>query len=475
MELWAILPELTVAALALALVPVAGWARGRWQNLPQLLAALGLLVGIGLTARMLPWEPVAVFEGTYAVDGFAHVFKLILLTGALITLLTLWGYFRGHPMRAQAPVALLLSTLGGMGLTSALDLALILLFLQLLSLASYLLVALVQSDPAGNEATLKYFLYAAVALAVMAYGLTFFYGLTGSLALREIGAALRSGGSGSWLVVAAGLVLIGYAFEATLVPFHFWAPDVYQGATAPVAGFLSVVPKTAALAGLLRFALTALPGGLAAWPQTIAGIAVVTMLWGNLAALRQSRLKRLLAYSSIAQAGYVLLALAVADRTPGALTAVAFYLATYLFMNLGAFAVAAQMERTLGHDQIASLDGWGRAAPLSAAVLTLCLLSLGGIPPLAGFFGKVLLFQAAIDGGLLWLAIIGAANMALAIFYYLAPVARIYLRPPAGEIRVPAAWEFTAAFILCLGGVFWLGIFPESPLRILRQVSSLLP
>ena len=343
LDLWAIVPELILAGLALLLVPVAGLARGLWQQVPTMVAALGLVAALGFTARMLLWPEQAVFCETYAVDGFGTVFKLLILLGALISLMAIASHFRGTVQAAHAPVALLFSTVGGVLLVSSLDLGLIVLFLQMLSMGSYILVSLVRRDRRANEATMKFFIYAAVALAVMAYGLSFLFGLTGSLELRAIGQAL-TGADPVWVAVAFGLVVIGYAFEVTAVPFHFWAPDVYDGATAPVAGFLSVVPKIAGFGALLRFLLLALPDGLAAWPLVIAVLAALTMTLGNLVALRQTHLKRLLAYSSIAQAGYVLMVVAVAGRADSALSAAGFYLAAYLFMNLGAFVVTAQLE-----------------------------------------------------------------------------------------------------------------------------------
>jgi len=327
-------------------------------------------------------------------------------------------------------------------------------------------------DRLSNEATLKYFLFGAVALAVMAYGLTLLYGLAGSLNLNDIGQALRSADR-LWAGLAVGIVLIGYAFEATLVPFHFWAPDVYQGATAPVAGFLSVVPKIAGFAGLLRFLLLALPGELLNWPLGVAILAVLTTVLGNLVALRQTHMKRLLAYSSIAQAGYVLAALAVADRIEGAISAAGYYLAAYLFMNLGAFVVVAQVERTTGSDLIAELRGFARPAPLPAAVLALSLLSLAGIPPLAGYVGKVLVLQAILDGGLVWLAVIIIANMVIGLYYYIAVVAEMYLKGPYREQNFPGKSGYSLSALISLSGTLFLGILPALALQLTGLLSRL--
>lgn len=467
MELWALYPELLIAGTALLLVPVAGWVRGRGSAIPMWTAMIALVVSMGLTARMLPWDSITIFQGTYAIDGFGNVFKLIIETGALVSLLICRSYFRNHPLIAHAPLTILFSTLGCIGISSAVDLGLIVLFLQMLSMPAYLLVGLRRDDPFANEATLKFFIYAAAALAIMAYGLTFLYGLTGSLNINTIGARLDSGSAGGWIAISLGLILVGYAFEMTVVPFHFWAPDVYQGTTAPAAGFLSVVPKVAGFAGLLRIFLSVFPEGLPGWPTLIAVLAALTMSLGNIAALRQKRMKRLLAYSSIAQAGYILMAVAVVSDTGGSLPAVGFYLAAYLFMNLGAFTVVAQVERATGRDGITAFQGLGRLSPWASIVLTLSLLSLAGIPPLAGFAGKVLLLSAAMDGGLLWLAVVAVINMAIGLFYYVAVVAQLHMRPPTiGVWPARGGGGHQVALVVCLAGTLMLGIFPELLLKI---------
>lgn len=478
MKLWALVPELVLAGLCLGLVPVAGLVRGRWQALPAVLAGAGLVASIVLTARMLPWAPVAAMHGTYAVDGFAHVFKLLVLTGALIALLACAAYFRGRSARAHLPVALLFCTLGAVGLTSSVDLALIVLFLQMMSMAAYVLVAMMRGHGPALEAALKIFIYGAAALAVMSYGFTFLYGLSGSTDLRAIGAAMDSAHP-AWAALALILALVGYGFEITLVPFHPWAPDVYEGATAPVAAFISVVPKIAGFAALLRFLLHAYPDGAVHWPMIIAVGAVLTMVLGNLAALRQTRLKRLLAYSSIAQAGYVLVAVAVASpgRASGALTAATYYLAAYLFMNLGAFAVVTHVERALGTDAIDAFRGLVARAPAAAAVLLLSLLSLAGIPPLAGFVGKVLVLEAALDGGMAWLAWIAVINMVIGLYYYLRVIVEAFLRPPANDDgeplpRPPPALRIT--YLATAAGILALGILPAPVLAIVQSVTSLL-
>lgn len=475
MKLWAILPELVLAGLCLGLVPVAGLAKGRWRAVPGVVAASGLIACLVLTARMLPWAPVSVFEGTYAVDGFANVFKLLIFAGSLLTLFLLGAYFRGKTQQAHAPVAVLFTTLGSVGLASSLDLGLIVLFLQMLSMGIYVLCALVRSDFRALEAAIKYFIYGAVALAVMAYGLTFLYGMTGSLDLRAIRSSLASGnGDPLWIGLVLLVVLVGYGFEMTMVPFHPWAPDVFEGATAPISGFISVVPKLAAFAGLLRFLVQGLPVAPSNWPLIVAVLAAVTMTLGNLVALWQFALKRLLAYSSIAQAGYVLMAVAVAENASGALPAAGYYLAAFLFMNLGAFAVVAHLERTLGSDSFEALRGLHRRAPGPAAVLALSLLSLAGFPPLAGFAGKVVVLEAALDGDMAWLAIIGIINMAVALYYYARVMMEMYMRDPVYDYPLPPHFGYTLTYGLTLAGTVLLGVFPGPVLSVMQALAELL-
>lgn len=460
MQLWAVLPELIVAVACLALVGVAGWVRGSGQRWPAALAAAAIVAAMIATARLLGSTPVAAFHGTYLVDLQAQRFKLLILLSALLTLGFCVHRFAGRAPQAHAPVALLFATLGAMGLCSSMDLGLILLFLQLSSMASYVLVALVREDAQAREAALKYFLFGAAALAVMAYGLTFLYGMSGSLDLRDLGRASRDADV-VWLHVVLLLVLAGYGFKIGAVPLHFWAPDALGASAAPIGGFLSVVPKLGALAALARFLLEVLPSGRAAWPLVIAVLAAATMTYGNFAALRQRRLRRLLAYSTIAQAGYVLMAVAVLGRTDTAMPAMQFYLAAYLLMNLGAFAVAAALERE--GDDLHALQGLARRSPWLAAALALSLLSLAGIPPLAGFAGKVLLLEAAYAGGMPWLAVTAALNMLIALAYYLRLLARMYFMelPLDRSSRLPAhGFVACGALVCCTGGTLLLGLFP---------------
>ncbi len=473
MKLWAIIPELIIAGSALIFIPVAGWVKGKKQLIPAYLTLISLVSALWFSFRMLSWPSFDIFKGTYAVDNFGTVFKIMILSGSMITLLLLLFYFKKNSHIAHAPIALLFSALGAMCISSSLDLGLIVLFLQMMSLAGYILVALIRKDKMANEAALKFFIYAAAALAVMAFGLTFLYGLTGSLDLRIIGISLGSGTS-VWIIVSLILILIGYGFEITLVPFHFWAPDVYSGSTAPVAGFLSVVPKIAGFAGLLRFLLTAYQDNIADWSLVIAVFAAVTMTLGNFAALRQTRLKRLLAYSSIAQSGLILVAVASANNIENAVSSVGFYLIAYIFMNMGAFSVITQIEKNFGGDDIILFRGLSSTSPFSATVMALSFLSLAGIPPLAGFAGKVFVLGNVIDRGYIWLVVIAVINLTIALYYYVSVVAEMYLKKPANNIKPEKDLFYILAAGICTAGTIFFGIFPAAALKITDLISNFL-
>ena len=459
MKLWAIVPELIVAGACLPLVAGAGFARGRARRLPVLFAIAALAFAVAATIRMVHWSPVVLFDGTYVVDRLGSVFKITIEVGALITLLLLPDQFTADEVIPHAPAALMFATAGAMALCSSADLGLIVLFFEMMSLASYILAALDRHSPRAHEAALKYFIFGATALAVMAYGLTFVYGLTGSLDLAAIRHALAHA-DGVWVAVAFTLVAVGYGFEITLVPLHFWSPDMFDGATAPVAGFVSVIPKVAAFAALVRFITVAIPSGANGWNIALAVAAAITMTVGNIVALRQTTLKRLLAYSSIGQAGYVLAVTAVVRTTPDATEAVTFYLLVYAFMNLAAFGIVAATERAHGGDGIDALNGLGKTSPWAGAVLVVALLSLAGIPPLGGFAGKILLLQAVIGGGMTWLAIIAILNMVVGLYYYAMLAGRLYFEVPPSSAS-PSLDGFTAiAMAAATGATLVLGVWP---------------
>ena len=473
MELWAIVPELTIAGLILVLLSLGPFLPPARKYLTTWIALAGLVVVAVESARMLFFATQPIFLDTYAVDQFAVFFKLFAVAATAFVLLATQSHFRGRPHEGQVPALLLIVCLGIMGLAASQDLALIALFIQLVTVGSYILVGIAKEDRSATEAAFKMFLFSSAVGAVMIYGMVLLFGLTGTLRLPELAKSLPTMPVVT-TIAAFLLVLAGFGFEVTLVPFHTWAPDTYQGAPTPIAGFLSVGPKAAGLAVLLRTLLVAFPHNLGHWAEIMAVLAAVTMTVGNLFALRQSSLKRLLAYSSIAQVGYILVGIAAAEGSSLAVPGALLYLAIYLFMNLGAFLAADAIERQLQTDDIAKLVGLGRRLPLTAAVLAICLLSLAGFPPFGGFIGKTYLFGAALGVGWTWLALIMLVNVAVSLFYYVRVLEPMYLRFTAGKplSREPLGLRVV---LLVLGlGTLLSGVFPQVWALLATHGASLL-
>lgn len=473
MELWAIVPELILAGLVLLLLPLGPFLPPAHKGMTTWLALAGLATAGIASARMLPWPAQPIFLGTYAVDPFAVYFKLLAIVATALALLATHGHFQSRPHAGEVPALLVLTCLGLVGLAASQDLALIALFLQLATVGSYLLVGIAKEDRRATEGALKLFLFSAAAGAVMLYGMTLLYGLTGTLRLPDLAARLPAAPAQA-VLAALGLVLVGYGYKVTLVPFHAWAPDTYQGAPTPIAGYLAVGPKAAGLAVLLRTLVVAVPGGLGGWPALIAILAALTMSVGNLLALRQTSLKRLLAYSSIGQGGYLLVGVAAAGRDVLAVPGLLLYLAVYLFMNLGAFLAVDAMERQVGTDDLQQVVGLGRRLPLAAVVLALCLLSLAGFPPLGGFVGKTMLFGAVLGAGWVWLAVVMSLNTALSLFYYARVLEALYLRAAPGPRLAAEAAPLRVALVVLGAGTLASGILPEPWVALASHGAALL-
>jgi proton-translocating NADH-quinone oxidoreductase chain N len=330
-----------------------------------------------------------------------------------------------------------------------------------------------KTDRKSNEAGIKYFLFGAAASAMMLYGFSILYGLTGQTNLYAIADRLRAGGVPEpALLLALAFSLAGFGFKVSMVPFHQWTPDVYEGAPTPVAAYLSVGSKAAGFAALARFLIVAIPQDSVNWIGLIAGLAALTMTVGNLLALPQRNIKRLLAYSSISHAGFLLMGVA-AFRGNFGIPGLLIYTAAYMFTNLGAFFVAVVVGQRLASDDIADYAGLAQRAPLLAALMVFFMLSLLGIPPTAGFFGKFYIFGAAINNGLGWLAVVGIINSVIALGYYIAVIRAMYTQPaPAPDpIGEPAALR--VALAVAAIGTFVLGVLPERFVK-LAGIASLL-
>src|SRR5229473_3190703 len=378
-------------------------------------------------------NPGAAFSNMLIVDGFASFFRVVVIGVGIVTVLGSTEYLGRERMPGGEYYALILFSIVGQSvMVTANELIMIFIGLEISSIASYVLAGYLRDDARNNESALKYFLLGSFATAFLLYGVAWIYGLTGSTNLVLIRQALTTPALAPSLALtgtAAALMFVGFGFKVSAVPFQVWAPDVYQGAPAPISAFLSVGPKAAAFAILIRVFLTAFGPVENRWMPFVWGCALATMIVGNFAAIQQSNIKRMLAYSSIAHAGYVLVA--VTAHSDIGTAAAMFYLAAYAFTNLGAFVVVTYFSRQ-GERYVAIEDfaGLSQRQPAMAAMLTIFLLSLIGVPLTAGFFGKFYIFKAALDANLVWLTVLGLLNSAVAAYYYLRVLVVMYMKDP---------------------------------------------
>jgi proton-translocating NADH-quinone oxidoreductase chain N len=417
---------------------------GRDKDWLPYLALVGLAVTLGATLYLLlgvdlPGEPI--LGGMLAVDAFALFFQIVaVLTGSLVILSALDYMSERTPYRAEFYGLLLFACLAITLVAAGTDLIMIYIAIELLSITSYVLTGYLREDRKSTEAAIKYFLYGAMASAAMLYGMSLLYGITGTTGLSAIAASLGAADASlRWLVFPALIFLLaGFGFKIAAVPFHQWSPDAYEGAPTPITAFLSVGPKAAGFAVLVRVLLIALPDFRLDWVAVLSAISMVTMTLGNLVALTQRNIKRMLAYSSIAHAGYILIGLVCWDlwRSAGRFTGingVLIYLLAYLFTNLGAFVVVIVFEQATGSNQIQDYAGLARSSPALAATMLIFLFSLTGIPGTGGFIGKLFVFGAAIQVQFYALAIVGIINSVIAAFYYLNVVRYMFFEEGTGE------------------------------------------
>jgi NADH-quinone oxidoreductase subunit N len=372
------------------------------------------------------------FDGLFIADSFAAFAKILVYIAAAVSLIAAAGWFRRDGVyRAEYPVLILLSAVGMGMMVSAGDLLTLYVGLELLSLASYVLAAFQRKDTRSAEAGLKYFVLGALASGILLYGISLLYGFTGSTLFDDISVAIGRDGLSNGDLFGIVFVLAGIAFKVSAVPFHMWTPDVYEGAPTPVTAFFASAPKVAAVALLVRVVIEAMGPATDAWRQIIIFMALASTILGGVAAISQPNIKRLLAYSSINNIGFILIGLAAGTRE--GVAAVLFYLAVYIAMTLGAFLCVQRMRDADGHpvETIASLSGLSRNRPLLAGAMAMFMFSLAGVPPLFGFWPKFLVFTAAVEAHLTWLAAVGIATSAIGAFYYLMIVKTMYMNEPA--------------------------------------------
>ncbi|HSL24217.1 MAG TPA: NADH-quinone oxidoreductase subunit N [Vicinamibacterales bacterium] len=483
-DFYYLLPELVMTGGSLVLLGADAIVRGTRR---RLLTGLALLTIVATAAALVPMADVniVVARGTIAVDTFAFFFKIVFLLAALLAILMSFTYLEVEGVRPGEYYFLVLcATLGMMIMAGGVDLITIFIGLETMAVSFYVLAGYLKPNRRSNEAAVKYFLLGAFSLGILLYGMSLLYAVTGTTQLGQIATALASGGGGILLALAAVLVVAGVGFKIAAVPFHMWAPDVYEGSPTPVAAFLSVGSKAASFAMLLRIFVEGLPAfsasGLSTWFGMPIGwttffyvLAVITMTVGNLAALTQSNMKRLLAYSSIAHAGYVLIGVvAISSGSIRGITATLIYLFIYAFMQLGAFAIVTMMRRrdTIG-DELKDLSGLYFRSPAAAIAMLLFMLSLGGIPPTAGFMGKFWVFGAAIEAGYVWLAVIGVLNSAISLYYYIRVVVFIWTREEAAGSALSLSPALATVLVVAVVGTLALGIYP-APLFELAEASA---
>jgi NADH-quinone oxidoreductase subunit N len=447
------LPELVLAAGAMGLLMLGAYRVQRTTSLVTGLA-ISLLVITGGLELLLPAGKLTTFAGGFIVDDFARFLKIVALIGSVATLVLSAEYLADPSRRIfEYSILVVLSTLGMMVLISAGDLIMLYLGLELMSLALYVVAASNRDNVRSTEAGLKYFVLGALSSGMLLYGASLIYGFTGTVSFAGIAAAVKTGSIG--IVFGLVFLLAGLCFKISVVPFHMWTPDVYEGAPTPVTAFFASAPKVAAIAVFTRVALTAFPDILSQWQQIIVFVAIASMALGSFAAIGQRNIKRLMAYSSIGHMGFALVGLA-AGTAEGA-QGVLVYIAIYVSMTLGSFAVILTMKRNGQHvENISDLAGLSRTNPLLAFVFAMLLFSLAGIPPLAGFFAKFYVFVAAIKAGLFTLAVIGVVTSVVGAFYYLTVIKVMYFDEPLVRLD-PMRIELRT--VLAVAGLFNIFFF----------------
>lgn len=440
-------------------------AAGRYRAVAWL-TIVGLLA---IAAATLSAPTGTVFAGALALDAFTVYFTVLVCLVSAVAVLAAIDYLDATEVRGGEYYPLLLfAVVGVLVMAAATDLIVMFIGLETMSVAVYVLAGLWKRDVRSNEAALKYFLMGAFASGFMLYGIALVYAATGSIALAEIAqSAAVSAGDSTLLLFGVGMLLVGFGFKVSAVPFHLWTPDVYEGAPTSVTAFMSTAVKAGAFAAAIRTLTVALGPATAELTNLLWILAAATMTVGNVVALRQTSLKRMLAYSSIAHTGYLLVGLTAG--TPEAGSAVLFYLATYAAMNLGAFGVLMMMARRGDpSEDIADFAGLGRTSPVLAAGMTVCMLSLTGIPPLAGFVGKFVLFAAALDAGFPFLVLVAIANSLVSAAYYLGVIRTMYFED-GGAGPVDGRGHLAAATLVAVVVTVLLGVMPSTVLDAASQ------
>ncbi len=414
----------------------------------------------------------AIFNGNFVLDELSLFAKRLFLVSATLSVLASLAMTHASFRRrgTEYHVAVLASLLGMLVLASARDLVVLFVAFELMSIPLYFLTGFLKGDGAAPEGAMKFFLVGSISSAVILYGLSFVYGAAGTTDMAAIPPAVA--GANPLMLVGLGLMLAGLGFKIAAVPFHMWVPDTYQAATTPFVAWISIAPKTAGFVAILRLYVEGVGTGAQFWVPLIATLAAISIVAGNLMAIPQKNIKRLLAYSGIAHIGYLLLGLAA--MSVSGIAMVLFYLVAYMFGNMGAFFVVQAVAASEGSDDVERYQGLARRSPVLALSLLLSLLSLGGIPFMAGFWAKLFVFWAVVEQGMYALAFLGAMLTVVALYYYLVVARRMYIDAPTSETPIPVPASLMIAIIGCVAGIIIMGVYPEPWVRAFTQVAMTL-
>jgi len=464
-EFYLLLPEIMLATSGMVLLVLGSIGRGTSNRA----AALGALLSLAVTTILVFWahgeaaEGQVILAGMFVLDNYAFFWKIVFLLATALTVLLSERFIDEGGYRAGEFYSLiLLATTGMLLMASGFNLLSIWISLELMALSSYILAGYFKRERRSNEAALKYFVLGALSSGILLYGISLLYGTTGTLALEDLAQRLALVTAEGNLLVGVGWVLlaIGLFFKVSAVPFHVWTPDVYVGAPTPVTGYLAAASKAASFAILIRIFFQGLSPVVVDWQIVVAAVAALSMIWGNIAALTQTNVKRMLAYSSIAHAGYILMGVLAASE--GGLWAAMFYLLAYAIFTLGAFGAVILLERKeYAGETYEDYAGLAQRAPLLAAMMLIFLLALTGIPPTGGFFGKIYLFAAVIEAGWTWVAVVGVLTSAISLYYYMGIVVQMYLKDSEESSTTPLrAPVLVGTLVFCAVATVILGILP---------------
>ncbi len=473
-DLVSVLPELLLTVFA-CFVLLAGLSPRLWRGFPGVASLVGIALAATASARLGKLSYSA-FSSMFILDPYATFFKFVFYIGAAVTVLLSIQTSRSESANSGEYYAfVLLSTVGMMFMVSGSDLISIYLGLELMSVCLYVLAGINRPDNRSVEASVKYFVLGSFSSAILIYGISLLYGLTGSTNLQSIAAFLSASEmSNPALMLSMFLLIVGFGFKVAAVPFHMWTPDVYEGSPTSVTAFMSVGPKAAAFGVILRVFMETFGANQPAWSSVLVVLSIATMAIGNLVAVAQTNIKRMLAYSSIAHAGYVLIGVVVGSAE--GISGVMFYLFVYAFMNLGAFGMVILLQRGgMGGERIEDFTGLAKKNRIAALLMLIFMFSLTGVPPLAGFWAKFYIFKAAIEAGYAWLAVVGVLLSAVSAFYYLRIVMVMYMKEPEGDFALSPAPGLSLALFVSVAMIVLLGIYPGGLIDMARAMMLQIP